>query len=261
MDELRGYDVTFLDEFRMMALHSTSTITLDSYPKLIVYDTLVPQDHPRSSRGFDLPRRYSGGHIKARVDRERSLGTVNRDGPLIADPTQAILVLEIAEGYNPQVLLVVRAQALVEHVCSTRMDVRVPWGEWGRDAVIMDAPSYIGASSTYVHGAHLMVKTSYGYGATAYCCLRTLDFSQRTCRVMPLWDVEGGGTERRASLDDGRVFVLEGYEGRISSLGNGNLYHLVSCFSRPVGNYMWTDTTTRTHRAIVFPTPLYTSGN
>ena len=37
------------------------------------------------------------------VDQDRPLGTLNRDGPLIADPAQAVLILEFSIGFDPHV--------------------------------------------------------------------------------------------------------------------------------------------------------------
>ena len=83
--------VDFLDEFRIIM---TSTGNRPDGPELLVFDTLVPQDHPRNLRRFGLPlQNQSGRQVCIYLYHDRSSGTVNRDGPLITDPTQAIFVI------------------------------------------------------------------------------------------------------------------------------------------------------------------------
>jgi hypothetical protein len=51
-----------------------------------------------SSRRLDLPPQYEpDGSAFIHVDQDRSLGTPDKDGPVITDPTQAILVIKLTK--------------------------------------------------------------------------------------------------------------------------------------------------------------------
>jgi len=67
-------------------------------PELAIFDTLVPQDDPRSLRWFRLPPVSVGRGVHVHLDRDRSLGAANRDGHLVVDPNQAILILSLFPG-------------------------------------------------------------------------------------------------------------------------------------------------------------------
>ena len=202
---------------------------------LTVYNTLIPRDRPTNSRRFGLPQRYHGRRVLVHVDQDRSLGTPTRDGPLITDPTQAILVVELPKiDHHPVVLLVVRIRDLIKHVCSTRVGVYIPWDEWGRSAVVMEDQVSGYGSFIHVYGTHLVVLT-WPYRQSRRGCfhVRTFDFSRRGCAGLPLWDEEDGGAGREASFSDGREFVHETIRlggvtpwSDVESLGDGNFFQV-----------------------------------
>jgi len=225
--------VVFLDEFRIIV--PTRYTGIDP-PELIVFNTLIPQDYPRNAREFSLPPRYDSDYYALiHVDRDRYLGILDKDMPLITDPTQAILVVEVSRPMRRSVLLIVRMQALIEHVCSPRTDVQVPWDEWGRGAVIMENQPFDHRLPIHVHGVHVVVlKTQSRDGRRHEHLIRTFNFGRRRYGSLPLLDTEGDGTERRALFEDGKEFTLEADMfswGGMQSLGDGTFFHPVSYLS------------------------------
>jgi len=215
----------------MVTTHDIGT----NAPDLTVFNTLIPQDRPTSSRKLSLPPQYHDKNVFIYVDQGKSLGTLNGDGPLITDPTQAILVVTLSKSGHQKVLLVVRINALIDHVCSTGTDVHLPWDEWGRNAVIMEDRRPPGFGSPIcVHGTHLVMVSTMQYqnGLMGYHRVRTFDFGRRGCGALPFWDDKGGGTERKALFLDGNEFEFEvagvGSMTILRSLGNGNFFQ-VSC--------------------------------
>lgn len=87
-----NYLITFLDELRIMVACCNNPLV---GPELLVFNTLAPQGHPRNLRRFRLPPRYRDWTAHVRLGRDRSLGTVNRDEPLITDPAQAIFTMDL----------------------------------------------------------------------------------------------------------------------------------------------------------------------
>jgi len=216
----------------MITTRDTGTDT----PVFTVFDTLIPQDHPTSSRRFSLPPQYRDREPFVFVDRDRPLGTLNSDGPLTTDPTQAILVVKLSKLGRRNVLLVVRMTALIEHVCSTRSNALLPWDEWGRNAVIMEdcRPSGF-VLPIYVHGTHLVMVSIIPCQNGLINCnsVRTFDFGRRRRGALSFWDEEGGGAERKALFFDGSEFAFEAarvrdtaMSGDVGSLGNGNFFQV-----------------------------------
>ena len=186
--------------------------------ELLVFNTFVPQDHPGSVRRFKFwPDCRGRNPCRSRYD--RTLGMVYRDVPLMADPTQAVFVMELSpEPPRPGVFLVLRVQPLIEIACSSRTDVQIPWDEWGRGSVVMEVPEaqVNPICLITIHGAHVLVMC---YGALARS-LHVFDFSRRGCAALPPSDENGFGTERRVAFKDGRSCMLEeGGGDRVSGWG------------------------------------------
>ena len=127
----RQCPVAFLDEFRVVVSHHNNP----SAAALVVFNTLVPLDHPNNVRRFMLPQRYLGQGAQVYLGHDRSLGAMHGDGHVATDPSQAILVM--TPSSDDRAFLILRTQHLIEHACSMRTDVQIPWGEWGKDAVVM----------------------------------------------------------------------------------------------------------------------------
>lgn len=208
-----GSKVVFLDEFRVLV---TNRDHATGVPELVVFDTLVPQDHPKSFRQFRFPLRYRRRSPHIHVDPDRPLGSA-KYGPLIVDPTQAILAVELMlVGFDmgPRVLLALRTNVLTEHDYSSCTCPRIPWEEWGESTVVVEIPSdqiYRDNFSTFVHGTHMAVMTRASGNDPEYH-LHTFDFSKRGRHALPPRSGEGDGTERRSVLEDGRKLVLGGDE-------------------------------------------------
>jgi hypothetical protein len=225
----RDTKVTFLDEFRMILL--TPDRAANS-PELILFNTLLPQDHPGNSRRLSLPPRYRNWSPSLGYDSNRPLGTLNWDGPLIIDPSQAVLVVEFSDGNLRNVLIILRMQVLIDHSCSTSADAHIPWNEWGRSAVVMEMPTG-DDSDVGIHGFHVIamgVDNSSGGGEQHQLLLRIFDFSRRGCSTLR---DEGGGVERTVSYEGEREILLEEGENEavdwVVNSGDGNFFHLVSC--------------------------------
>jgi len=120
-----------------------------------------------------------------------------------------------------------------------RLDLEVPWNEWGRGAVVMNTPQASYDSPICVHGTRLMVlKTPSWHGLSDYNRIRTFDFGRRGCSILPLLDE---GPERRAVFENGQELTLDesghvAWWGGMRSLGDGNLFRPVSDPSHSGGN-------------------------
>ena len=229
--------VKFLDEFRIIIL-----VNKFDTMELLVFDTLIPQDHPGSSWELELPQRFHNWAATIYTDHERQLGVPDRGEPFIADPNQAVLVIQL-KNYLPGGLafLIVRVQALIEESRPTHADHRVPWDEWGRDAVVAEDLVRSVGWCIFVHGAQVVVTQTDPFRDQQKYekSLRTFDFSRRGCSSLPLWGGEGGGTQRTVpSEDEGLARPAPGDGatpvGQLRSLNDGSLFCPVSCPSGPL---------------------------
>lgn len=222
--------INFLDEFRVVILVNKSDVT-----ELFVFNTLVPQDHPGNLRRLELPQQFHHTAAKICVDRDRSLGTQ----PLIPDPAQAVLVVELENSWDARVFLVVRTHALIEQTCSTFADPCVPWDEWGRDVMVMEGSMHGGNPHTFVHGAQIVVARVYGTGGQQcpiqyHYTVQTFDFSRRGRSFLPRWGERGGGAEGNVRFGHEGCARFGPGDGMrplddLRSLSDGSLLYLVSC--------------------------------
>ncbi|KAF9649090.1 hypothetical protein BDM02DRAFT_3114447 [Thelephora ganbajun] len=135
-DRLVGYNTRalFLDEFRMMVFSVGHT---GDSPEFTLFNTLTPQRHSRNLRRFRVPPRYRDWFVSVKTDREMPLGTLNRDGPLITDPAQAFLLVDLCNNdMSSHVFIVFRTQTLIAHACLISADTYIHWDELERDAMI-----------------------------------------------------------------------------------------------------------------------------
>ena len=170
-----GTEIFFLDEFRMMV----STPGFPDVPEFTLFNTLTPGGHPASSRRFRVPQEYRGKPAFVFVDPHRCLGTHDRDRPLITDPTQAVLVMELVDDWQ-RILVIVRIQTLVGHLHSVDTDGCVSWDEWKRGAAVMKVERRSGRSwGPFVQGVHVvLVEERIPPGVGRKVCLSTFDFSR-----------------------------------------------------------------------------------
>jgi len=241
---------TFLDEFRMLMASSDS---VTGAPELVVFDTIVPQDHSNGFRRFRFPPSYCGQTYRVHVDCDRPLGTATRDAPFMVDPTQAVLVAELYRVTSgPRVLLIMRLNSLIKHMCSMRADPCISWEEWGTGTVAMEVPFYRKRFFTFVYGTRVLVAAFADDDDQPRHFLYTFDFSKWGCRALPLWSGEDGGIERKFVFEDGRRFVLEGdldmSPWDMVLLGNGMIAHyldMVSYLSHSIGAMSYANTGAR----------------
>ena len=233
-DGQQGYLAAFLDEFRIILVchcHSQTD------PESLLVNTLIPQDLPRNLRRLKFPQKYHylGAYIYR--DRDRPLGAVDRDGPLITDPTQAILMIGLSHHPSKlSVLLVVRLQPLIELACSMRTEIEVPWDKWGRDSVAVEIPQtpVCNTYSPTTHGSRLLVIHDIE-GTGDRRGLRVFDFSRKGSAALPLSDENGDGAERNALFTGGPSCAFEGVdwggERYLQSLGDSIALYTVSLLS------------------------------
>ena len=94
--------------------------------KSVVFDTCIPQDHPRNLQRLALPPAFGRGHFRVHVDSSWGLGTPERAEVLLADPARAILIIELQRVEDLCLLLVVRTQTLIEQLHLTHVDSCIP---------------------------------------------------------------------------------------------------------------------------------------
>ena len=216
----------FLDEFRMMLTSPTPT---EDPPEFTFFNTLVPQDHPNNLRRLRFPQTFRRCMAFLVDGVEMALGTFHSNGPLIADPTQALLVVNLRGGTLSKVFVILRVQALIAHMCSTDGNTHIPWDELGRDAMIMKLPENV--PLLLLQGVHIIEpKTRDIPGDENHFRLRTFDFSRRGSSLRCEKSANGEWT---ALYEGEQDIIFEGYESTggwtLYSLGNGALYSIVSC--------------------------------
>ena len=207
-----------------------------------MFNTLIPQDHPENLRQLELPHYFHGRNVKMRVDHDRPLGTSNRDEPLIADPAQVVLVMELTGGWKPRFLLAVSTQTLVGQTCSTYGGSRVPWDEWGRDAVVVEVQIPGRVPHAFVRGAQVIVawERDVSIWSRQYS-VQTFEFSRRGRSTLQVLSGGGGVEVKSVLLKDEGSFTFEPVDstrspGDLRLLSDGSLFHPASCLSQSVGN-------------------------
>lgn len=221
----------FLDEFRMAVVPYELTTA-----GVVVLDTLIPQSHSGYLRHLEFPPDLHGQPISVRVDHDRDLGTPNSRVAFIADPAQAVLVVELprrTRGHH--VLFIVRTQVLIEQIHLVHTGFRIPWDEWRRDVVAIEVRMPSIMLSTFIHGAQVMVMRKFWNRVGKHCHeVRTFDFGRRS--TLQLQD-GADGTERKVLFEDGVSLEFEPDHdmnpwGGLQPLGDGSLFYLVGCLSR-----------------------------
>jgi len=203
----------FLDEFRLVA-STGQPARADDGLDLIIFDTSLPQQSPNSWRRLNIAPTYhhwyarypSAWEARIHTDSENLRGGAPCDGPLVVDPTQAVVVIilhhrdcgNISVG---EAVLVVRAAALVGRMSSTRSGERIPWDAWKSDVMVVEIPHHISYFQTFVHGTRVLLITyewQSGYRFRAY------DFSRWGCKA--LVRVGDGEKERMVMPNPGKVW-------------------------------------------------------
>jgi hypothetical protein len=159
-------------------------------------------------------------------------GGDSRDGPLIVDPTQSVVVLMLY-CHEPGGLarhdgvLVVRAATLVGYMTSTHTGQRIPWDDWKRYVMVVEAPprgfSYV---QPLVLGSRVLF-TIYNWGdGRGGSWALVHDFSRWGCRA--LVRAGDGENESRFVPNPKTIqFPREHVLGRVTLRALGN--SLVSC--------------------------------
>ena len=217
----------FLDEFRMMIYTPVCT---EDPPEFTLFDTSVSQAYPTNFRRFRLPLKYLHFYPSMALDACIGLGMLNQDEPLIVDPIQAFVLLQLSINYeSTNVAIALRIKALVEQACLVGADTYIPWGELERDAVVVEM--LVPYPGFHVQGVNVIHKASDGDEVPACFRARAFPFSRLGCSTLRDAD---GETVRKVWRERGRDFTLEMSEGiagrNPSPLGNGVFYCLVCGF-------------------------------
>lgn len=224
-------NIAFLDEFRVVVSYYNNP----SDAAFVVFNTLFPQDHPNNVRRFMLPPKYHGCGAQMHLGRHRSLGAMDGDGHLIVDPNQAILAMTLSP--DDRVFLILRTQPLIEHACSIRTDVQIPWDEWGRSAVVMKNPTRFNTSIPFIHGARMLVVHRPYSIPLDHRHIHAFDFSRWGTAALPLSDGIDGGTERRAVFNNWQDCVFKLDDGMFPKgpfgIGDSIMFYVVSLLSYP----------------------------
>lgn len=225
--EFPPYNVAavFLDEFRLMIYSLEYT---GNPPEFTLFDTLVSQDPPMNFRRFRLPPKYQDRCPSVTFDTCIALGTLDLDDPLIADPSQAFILLRLSNnGTSSGAFIVLRIQALVEQACLMETDTHIPWRELERDAVVLETS--VSNSHFSVQGVHMIEETRCSVSILDFSlCFHVFDLSRRGCSTLRNTD---GKTMWATWHEDGRHSPIERsgtvVGDALGSLGNGAFYCLV----------------------------------
>lgn len=115
---MQNYQVAFLNEFRVMMVFIGRALT---NPELLVADTFL-SNNSNNLRRFRFPQKYRKAYAELNYD--GSHRTADREGSLIVDPTQTILIVGLSPDHpEPKVTLVVWVQRLIDFTCSMCTDV------------------------------------------------------------------------------------------------------------------------------------------
>jgi hypothetical protein len=123
--------------------------------QLLVLDTLLPQQDPRSWRILDLPPLLeSNTRHRILTQCENSFAECPE---FSVDPAQTIFVL----FYHPEWALVVPAEPLMRHMHRVRTSPYMPWNEWGEDIIAVHLP--VGTRTLQLHDTKLLALCSSVY--------------------------------------------------------------------------------------------------
>ena len=99
--------------------------------QLLVFNTALPQQDPRSWRILDLPPLSNSGNYSIVTQHEEPQDEFPE---FSVDPAQRIFVV-----YSlPKSALVIPVGLLIQHMYSARTSSCVPWDEWGKDVVTVN---------------------------------------------------------------------------------------------------------------------------
>ena len=228
-------EVVFLDEFRMMIYSPEYT---NDPPEFTLVDTFVSEkDRPVNLRRFRLPLNHFRLCLSVASDACIGLGAL-KNGPLIVDPTQAFILLQLSTGdEQADAVVVLRIQALVEQACLVGADTQIPWGELERDAVVVE--TLVPYPSFHIQGVYAIQRARYsifdGDDEPARLRVPTIDFSRRGCSALR---DEDGEIIRETWHEGGRDFPIDSetngtrVDGIFNSFGNGSFYYPVCGFCR-----------------------------
>ena len=230
-------NLAFLDEFRLLALASLPTLEEHNFGS-IMFDTSVPQESSNSWRHFNLTPTCHRYAVSPRTrgswictDSDRSPGEGSRDGPLVVDPTQSVIVLQVTLYHDTygmysseELVLVIRATTLIGRMSSARAEPHILWDDWKRDVMVVEVPWGFSHHRTFVLGSRVLLATRDwqdrdGVPVQAY------DFSRWGCRALVRL---GEGEKERTVMPNPEKFWLQRqYWGEMDMLALGD--SLVDC--------------------------------
>ena len=200
-----------------------------------MFNTFIPRKSPNSWRQFNIvPTRHRSGRsscawgVWVYTDSDRMQGGGSRDGPLIVDPTQSVVVLMLYchepgglarhEGVH-----VVRTATLVGYMTSTHTGQRILWDDWKRYVMVVETPpcglSYV---QPLVLGSRVLFTLYNREDSTGGSWTHVYDFSRWGCRApVRAGDGENGSRfvpnskmiQFPGEHDFGRVYWILAYPG------------------------------------------------
>ena len=95
-------------------------------PEFAFFDTFISQDRPTHFRRFRVPLKYHDWSPSVNFDNCVGPRTLHQGEPLVVDPTQAFILLELStDNRSTDVVIFLRIQALVEQACLMGADADI----------------------------------------------------------------------------------------------------------------------------------------
>jgi len=202
-------------------------------PRLLVFDTQLPQEDPRSWQILDLPPVPPLGRHLIFTRRENPFAACSE---FLVDPAQRIFALFSTQN----LLFIVPVELLVRYTHSVRTSSCIPWDEWGKDVVTvhLDPNTLIlDLFDTKVLVLHRLVDQREMWGVDVYDLSRS---GQRDIQVQQIGE----------GVDERRRRVLPAPKWFIPCPKGDNIYHTMSLLGNVV--YFIVSSTTRSEMVLSY---------
>ena len=195
-------------------------------PLLLVFDTQLPQQDPRSWLILDLPPVPPHGRHSIITRRENPFAECPE---FLVDPAQRVFALFTTQSLVP----IVPVELLIWHARSARTSSHIPWNEWGKDVIILYPGS--GSLALQIFDTKVLVLRRFSdpmrmHGVDVY------DLSRCGQKDIQMQNINGGAGKRCSRVLPVPkwfipCYVEDGTHGSMSLLGNA-AYFIVSSTMR-----------------------------